>query len=287
MLHKRKVLRALYGNSRRQFRRFLGLKPRARAWPPESYETTLRRHTQLVPLFLEAVPKTWNFEGKAICEVGCSDCLSVPSLLIGLKAAHVDLVEPSPPVLHPLQLKILQTIQQQGYPLDTSILKGDGELIFDPSRITYRNCFMQDLPVHDQYDYLYSLAVTEHVEGLEQFYSECARALKPGGEMFHYIDLSGHSEFEDPIPHLDFQTYPNWLYDLMYPRFYRATRTFYNEHLSAMTAAGLIIEHTKIVQRANHDYLDEIWPQFRPEARVRSREEVSVIEVVVHSRKLK
>jgi SAM-dependent methyltransferase len=175
----------------------------------------------------------------------------------------------------------LQAIKAKGYALDTSILLNGTGVCLDSSKITYHNCFMDALKGENRYDYLFSHHVMEHVEGLEAFYRDCWRILKPGGQMFHCIDFSGHSELEDPVPPLDFQTYPDWLYYLMCPPFYRATRAFIGEHYAAMEKAGMLLDETKVTWRAEPDYVKEIWPELRHQARRRKPEEVSILEAVV------
>ena len=101
--------------------------------------------------------------------------------------------------------------------------------------------------------------------------------------MFHNIDFSGHSEFEDPVPPLDFQTYPEWLHNLMYPPFWRATRSFLSEHYQGMSRAGLEHDETWVLRRADPDYLAAIWPRLRRKARSLPPEEVAVLQAVVTS----
>jgi SAM-dependent methyltransferase len=53
----------------------------------------------------------------------------------------------------------------------------------------YMGEFIQKLP-QDYFDYVFSVSVVEHVplNGLESFFADCARVLKPSGRMFHAID---------------------------------------------------------------------------------------------------
>jgi hypothetical protein len=55
--------------------------------------------------------------------------------------------------------------------------------------------------------------VLEHVEDLLGAMTVCFSLMKPGARMVHVTDLGGHGFFEDPMPPLDFQVYPDWLYD--------------------------------------------------------------------------
>lgn len=283
MLHKAVVARVVWNSAKRKLRIALGLKPRRRIWPENGFDFVLGHHTDLVRRFQEAVPADWEFTGRTVCEVGCSDCLAVASLVIGKRAHRVELVEPSPCVINPLQLNILESIKQAGFALDTSILRHGTCVELDPKKVVYHQCFMNSINVESRYDYLYSFDVMEHVENLEEFYNACRKALKPSGRMFHSIDFSGHDRFEDPVPPLDFQTYPEWLHDLMYPPFYRATRAFLSDHQFAMTRAGFVIDGTRVLRKADPLYLDDVWPRLRPTARALPREEVGVLQAVIAS----
>lgn len=285
MRHPKTVAQAIYYSARLRTRVWLGIKPRPRAWPPKGYDPLLAHHADLVRLFLQNAPASWKFPGKHVCEIGPSDCLSLAGLVSGLGAAHVDLVEPNPPIVNETQRRVLEEIRRQGHPLDTAILANGSDVRLNPDKVTYHNCFMDALPGQNRYDYLFSHHVMEHVEGLEPFYRDCWRVLKPGGQMFHCIDFSGHSELEDPVPPLDFQTYPDWLYYLMYPPFYRATRSFISEHYAAMQRAGLVLDDTKVTWRAEPGYLKAIWPELRSQAKQLPPDEVGILEAVVVSHK--
>jgi SAM-dependent methyltransferase len=283
MLHKAKVGRAIWYSARSRLRRALGFKSRARAWPATGLEAVVAHHTDLVRRFLEAAPPSWNVAGEIVCEAGCSDCWAIASLLAGTGAAKVDLVEPTPPVLDPRQAEVLKAVRQAGFPLDTTILRGGNELSLDSARVTYHNTVLEGLDFEGRYDYLFSIDVMEHVEDLDGFYAACLKVLKSGGQMFHSIDFSGHSDFEDPVPPLDFQTYPDWLHDLMYPPFHRATRSFLSDHYQAMSRAGLVLDETRVLRRADPDYLAAIWPHLRRRARSLPPEEVAALQAVLTS----
>lgn len=285
MLHKGKVGRVVWYSTRRRLRLALGLKPRFRAWPAQGLEAVVVHHTELVRRFLEVVPAAWDVAGKTVCEAGCSDCFAIASFLLRKGAAKVDLVEPSPPVLDPLQADVLKAVQQNDLDLDTTIFCGGKTLSLDSARVQYHNCVMEALRFENNYNYIFSIDVMEHVEDLDGFYTACRKLLKPGGQMFHSIDFSGHSEFEDPVPPLDFQTYPDWLHDLMYPRFSRVTRSFLGDHYQAMSRAGLVLDGTRVIRKADPDYVAAIWPHLRARARSFPPEEVGALQAVVTSHK--
>lgn len=70
-----------------------------------------------------------------------------------------------------------------------------------PWRKTYRvvpvllGSFSPELP-NDYFDYVFSISVIEHVVGddLERLFHDACRVLKPGGVMFHAIDLYLYSD---------------------------------------------------------------------------------------------
>jgi hypothetical protein len=99
------------------------------------------------------------------------------------------------------------------------------------------------------------------------------------------VDLGGHGVFEDPLPPLDFQTYADWLHDWMFPKYHRPTRRFFEEHKAAVKRHGFEIVEARPTRTASEDYLNEIWPKLRKQARERSRAEIGVIEFALIARK--
>jgi len=96
--------------------------------------------------------------------------------------------------------------------------------------------------------------------------------------MLHKIDLSGHEFFEDPLPPLDFQTYPDWLYGLMFPKYRRATRRLQDEYLHSMKDTGFQIIETGCLRQADADYVGRIRPLLRRKIRGNSDEELGVLD---------
>jgi hypothetical protein len=96
MLNKAKVARAICYSTRQKVRIALGLKGRQPKWPPHSFDATVEHHADLASFLLKHLRAEWNFAGKTVCEVGCSDCFSIAGVLIQIGCRHVDLIEPSP-----------------------------------------------------------------------------------------------------------------------------------------------------------------------------------------------
>ena len=287
MLNKAAVGCAIWFSTRRKLRIALGFKGRQPKWPPQSFDATVAHQAELASFLLKHLPAEWSFAGRTACEVGCSDCFSLASLLFRLGCKHVDLIEPSPPILNPLQPRVLREVQHKGVDLDPTILiEGAGGVCLDETKVTYRNTLMEQAPLAEAYDFIFSFDVMEHVEDLQGCYGSCSRALKKGGgRMFHRIDFSGHGDLEDPVPPLDFQTYPDWLYSLMSPRAYRATRSFVSDHHFALKNAGLQVDETRVTRSADPQYLENIWPKLRKQARAIPKPELGVLEAIIFSHK--
>jgi cyclopropane fatty-acyl-phospholipid synthase-like methyltransferase len=139
--------------------------------------------------------------------------------------------------------------------------------------------------VTEQVDFLYSFDVLEHVEDLDGFFAYCERAVKPGGIMLHKFDLSGHGLFEDPMPPLDFQTFPTWLFNLIFLKYKRAVGHFEDEFRHAMEARGFVIETIVPLRVAEKDYLDAVWPFLREEARQREPQKVALLDIILIARR--
>jgi hypothetical protein len=137
---------------------------------------------------------------------------------------------------------------------------------------------MEEYSTAAPYPLIYSLNVLEHVENLDGFFGSCYRATSPGGWNAHIIDLGGHGEFEEPVPPLDFQTYPDALFRWMYPPYYRATRRFVGDYRAAAERAGFVIHELRTLTAADPGYVQKVWPKLRAAARRRPVEEVSIIE---------
>jgi hypothetical protein len=284
MLHKRRVISALYYSTRRRLRTALGI-PR-RAQPPLPLEQLLERHGLIARFLQQHLPPQLDPTGKVACEVGAGDCLASASLFLAKGASHVDIVEVDPPVISEQQLQVLHLLKKQGLPMDLTMIQGrDTGLRLDEKRVTYHRCYMENFNSENAHDFIFSFSVIEHIEDLGGFYASCWKTLRPGGWMLHLVDLSGHGPLDDPVPPLDFQTYPDWLYNLIFPPYHRATRRFFNEHVSAVTDTGFIVEQATPTRKADAAYVDRSWPKLRSAAKARSREEFQILEFLLLARK--
>jgi hypothetical protein len=289
MLHKKRVLRAVYYATRRRVR--IALKRPGRTAPPpvlsQSLDAIVDRHGRIARSLLENIPVGLDLTGKNVCEVGAGDCLAGVGLMLGLGAGHADVVEIADPVVNQKQRETLTFLKKQGLPIDVTFIEGQSEpLTLNADRVQFHKAYMENLENAKPIDFLYSFSVMEHVEDLDGFYRASAKVMRPGAHMLHVVDLGGHCEFEDPLPPLDFQTYPDWLYDYIYPPYNRATRTFLNEHLSAIERNGFKILKMNPFRTVTEEYVNNIWGQLRPAARSRPRKEIAVIEFAVVAQKI-
>jgi hypothetical protein len=248
-------------------------------------QSIVERHGWIAESLLEHLPPELDLRDKSVCEAGSGNCLAAVSLYLAKGARHVDIVDAFPLVVNQQQLDLLEALKEQGLPMDTGIILRTSSLQLDAARVNHHNCYMEQSNASDKYDLLSSFSVVEHVEDLGAFYFSCWKALRRGGWMLHIIDLGGHEQFEDPLPPLDFQTYLDWLFSLMYPRYYRATRRLLGEHKQAVTHAGFIIKEIKVRRKAEPAYLAAIWPQLRAAARAQPRDQVGIIEFALLARK--
>ena len=266
----------------RQLRILSGIKPRQKAGViGQSLDLIVSRYMDQIRMFRDLIPPNFAMAGVEACEVGPGDGLANAALLLGLGARHIDLVELQPAVTSAKQVEVLQALIDQGVPVDLDLIRGAPSFEFNSDKVTYYRMFMDDLAENQKYSLVYSFCVGEHVEDLGTFFGSCYRATKPGGLNIHVIDLGGHGLFEDPLPPLDFQTYPDWLYRLMYPPFYRSTRRFVGEYLQAFESAGFIVEGVRRLREVDPAYVTSIRPHLRAVARAVPQEDISLIEFAV------
>jgi SAM-dependent methyltransferase len=280
MLHKLRVLKALKGNAIRQTRIRLGIKSRPKApilnMPVEKI---VERHSMICRRLADLWPADLKLNGDSVCEIGPGDCLASTAFFVAKGAGHVDLVELQPPVLNEKQFRILTALKDLGFPIALEIIIAkDGGYVLNADCISYYKDLMENYQVKDRHGLVFSHHVLEHVEDLNVMFESAYRALRAGGRMLHVVDLGGHDQFEEPIPPLDFQTYPDWLFAAMYPIHYRNTRRFVSDYKSAAERAGFkqVEIHPTILAEKN--YVAAIHPRLRPAARRQDIKDIAVIE---------
>ena len=283
LLHPKQVLRALYCGQRWRLKRLLRIpdRPRNPVVDGDS-EAAFERHLRICTLLntgVKALPE--DVRTGVACEIGCGDCLSTADLFLGAGFRKVYLVEKQQIVLDDRQRALLKRLADLSeLPNSLTCLSGDSPPKID-ARIQIIPEFFENAELPEKVDLIFSNDVIEHVEDLPGFFSACARILKPGGVMLHKFDLSGHEFFEDPLPPLDFQTYPNWLYDLMFPKYRRACRWFLDEIESAIDSAAFSKPKLQFIRTAEEEYVKQLIPFLRADAKRRTVKELKPLDIVL------
>lgn len=246
-------------------------------------EQVLQRHGWICSLMRDHLPDSHLWLGRKVCEAGAGDCLAAASMLLGLGASHVTIVEHEPPVTGSKQSDILRNLCALGYPCDQTILNHANQL--NESKCTYVMSYMENFAGRADCSLVYSICVGEHVEDLKAFFRSCYDTLVDGGKMMHYIDLGGHGIFEDPIPPLEMHRYGRIAYGAIYPRYSRATRRFVSDYAKVASEVGFRSISVRVTRRADEDYVKSILPNLKSHALGTPQDELGVIEFILYARK--
>jgi SAM-dependent methyltransferase len=249
-------------------------------------DQAVERYTRICRTLLAHIPNPEFLQGAVASEIGCGDCFAAADMILGLGAKHVHLVEFLPLELTKENQKALQAlVGKDGLPNRGELFDTDETPQLNAEKATYHQGFLENIKIPQKVDFLYSFDVLEHVEDLEGFFSYCGEVVRPGGTMVHKFDLSGHGLFEDPMPPLDFQTFPRWLFDFIFPKYHRAVGNFADQFVDAMKLHGFGDIEIVPIRVADPEYLEAIWPHLRKDARSRSRDTIKLLDLVVIAKK--
>jgi SAM-dependent methyltransferase len=249
-------------------------------------EHAIERYTRICKTLLVNIPNIESLKGAVVSEIGCGDCFASSDMMLALGAKHVHLVESLPLDLNEGNRAVLKILANNAELPNRAELLDEGLLLqLNPLKASYHRGLLENIKLPEKVDFLYSFDVLEHVEDLEGFFSYCGEVVRSGGVMVHKFDLSGHGLFEDPMPPLDFQTFPKWLFDLIFVKYQRAVGHFADEFIASMEKHGFTELKIIPIRTADPEYLDEIWPRLRKEAHSRSREIVSLLDLIVIAKK--
>lgn len=271
-----------YGNLK-VFKQKLGIKgrPTSRVMH-HGTDHAVERYARICQTLLAHIPDPAILKGAIASEIGCGDCFAAADMMLGLGANHVHLVEYLPLELSESnRLALGALVGKEGLPNQGELLEKGDSLRLNSEKATYHQGLLENIRLPQKIDFLYSFDVLEHVEDLEGFFSYCGEIVRPGGIMVHKFDLSGHGLFEDPMPPLDFQTFPRWLFDLIFPKYQRAVGHFADEFLTAMEKYGFTDLKIIPIRVAEADYMSEIWPHLNAKAKKRDKEIVKLLDLVV------
>lgn len=281
--HYDAAVKTAYYSYRTKLREMLGIKRRHEGHVMKAgMDYAVKRYERICRTLLDHMPDPSSLRGAVASEIGCGDCLASADMMLGLGARHVHLVEFSPLTLTEGSRSAIEILAaKEDLPNDGKLLAPGDPVRLDPERVSYHQGLLENIRLPEKVDFLYSFDVLEHVEDLEGFFSYCGEVVKPGGTMVHKFDLTGHNLFEDPMPPLDFQTFPTWLFNLIFPKYRRAVGNFADEFLEVIERHGFIDLKVIPIRVAEDDYLEQIWPHLRAKARKRSKDIVKLLDLVV------
>ena len=292
MLHPNLVLKGIFhrfaNSSKGLLKTILGC-PRNPTFPvlAGDPEKALQRHIRICEtLYSEIKRLNIKMSGTA-CEIGCGDCLASADLLLSGGFNKVYLIEKnmSNKACKTQQNILKKLAKRPELPNSLKILSRSGSGEIDQGRAVLIRDHLEKAPLPVSVDFLFSHDVLEHVEDLDGFFQACLKILKPGGIMAHKFDLTGHGLLEDPIPPLDFQTYPDWLYKLMFPKYSRATRNLLSIYIHQIQKKGFEDITVECLRKASAEYIDCIWPLLRPVVRLEPKDSVAQLELILSARK--
>lgn len=281
--HPGPLVRSAYYANRWRLKQALGIRDKPRADVLNSgMDSAVARYKRICRTFLDNLPDRDRLKDAVVCEIGCGDCLAAADMMLGLGARHAHLVEFTPMNVGERHRQALQAlIDDPLFPNRGETLEAGTPVRLNGEKVTFHEGLMENVKLPEKVDLLFSFDVLEHVDDLEGFFAYCGESVRPGGLMIHKFDLSGHGQFEDPMPPLDFQTLPRWLFDFVFPKYNRAAGNFADQFLTAMERHGFTDLKIVPIRVADSAYLEEIWPHLRREARDRDKETIKLLDLVV------
>jgi SAM-dependent methyltransferase len=285
--HPGPLLRSAYYGNRWRLKQLLGIPDKPRTDVLSSgMDSAVTRYRRICQTLLDNLPDRALIKDSVVSEIGCGDCLAAADMMLGLGARHMHLVEFIPMIVREQHREALTSlIADETLPNRGEVLAEGNPPRLNADLVTFHEGLLENIRLPEPVDFLYSFDVLEHVEDLDGFFAYCGEVVRPGGLMMHKFDLSGHGQFEDPIPPLDFQTMPRWLYECAFPKYNRAVGNFADQFLASMKKYGFIDLTIIPIRVAEKRYLDEIWPHLRTEAHRRDKQTVALLDLVVTAKK--
>ncbi|MFC1913751.1 methyltransferase domain-containing protein [Chloroflexota bacterium] len=120
----------------------------------------------------------------------------------------------------------------------------------------------------EKVDFIYSVSVLEHIKDVPGNIKQMAKILKPGGYMYHHIDLRDHYNFNHPFL---FYKYPDWLWERLLTKegISYTNRWRYDDLLSAFIASGL-----EVVEERTQEF--PVSPKLKIHERFRSCAHINI-----------
>jgi len=217
---------------------------------------------------------------KTILEYGPGDILGVALLMYAHGAKQIHCVDRFPLEKASdenieVYRRIINTLSgKQRKRAESVFLKnGDPGSGFNTEKISYmvtENGFSGKI---NTYDMIISRAVLEHVNDLNVTFKDIKTSLKKDGISIHQVDLKSHNL--DRHKPLDFLTWPNLMYKLMYSHKGFPNRWQIDKYKSLYKDHNLKCPKFEPTQKLNTNETNEIRPKLSPYFRHLSDEELS------------
>jgi SAM-dependent methyltransferase len=219
-------------------------------------------------------------KGKKVLEYGPGDILGMALLMYAHGAETVHCVDRFP--LEKMSEKNLEI-----YNILLGFLEGENrvkannafrengkpESGFNPNAITYSVVPDGLVRREEEYDFIISRAVLEHVNDLEKTLLDIGKALKKGGTSIHEVDLKSHGL--DRYQTFDFLTWPDMLYRLMYSHKGYPNRWRVDKYKEWIKSSGLRCNKFVPTEKLGPEKIDVIMPKVAKPFRHISAEELS------------
>jgi len=218
-------------------------------------------------------------KGKTILEYGPGDVFGVALLFYAYGAERIDCVDRFPlssmsDTNSAVYKQLIGSLEGEARERakNAFIDKDNPKKGFKPNTINYtitKNGFSGQ---KNEYDFIISRAVLEHVNDLENTMLDIKHSLKEDGISLHKVDLKSHGL--DRYTPFDFLTWPTLLYKLMYshkgfPNRYRVDK--YKHHAET---SNLKITHLEPTQQLTQEQLDRIYSKLTRDFKHISPEEL-------------
>lgn len=217
--------------------------------------------------------------GARVLEYGPGDFLGVAVALVGKGAAEVTCVDRFPLMnASPHNIRAYEALLDE-LPGDERARAGQcfrepgrPESGLDPTRVRYEVQPSGLSGMRESFDLVLSRAVLEHVDDLSSTFDDMAAALDCSGYAVHLVDLSSHRlHRRNP---LDFLTYPDWLWSLMYSHKGVPNRHRVDRYREAIARCGLHVVSLEPSKTAEPSWVRDIRPHLAPRFRGLSDEDL-------------
>jgi SAM-dependent methyltransferase len=218
--------------------------------------------------------------GKTLLEYGPGDTPGVALLMVAHGAQKVFCVDRFPMLSHSrgsarVLRELLESLPAEFRARGEAAIRLDGD-----DAVSMRPDYVQYLVrpsglcgLRKQIDLAFSRAVLEHVDDVHATFADMAAALKPGGTAIHQADLKSHGlHRRNP---LDFLSWPQPLWQLMYSHKGMPNRWRVNHYREAIGACGLKLESLSPTGRASRSDIEEVRPHLAAPFRDLSDEDLA------------